>query len=260
MLFLLLVLSDSHLSAQQAPIAPSTRDTQAVGVLQKAIAVLGGPAASQVQSVIVRGTNTPTAGQDSASVNVTYEDQFSTQGHEFRDQFQTASTNQTFVSGHGSPGLVSGSRTTRFLQHMADFRFPTHLPVFVLIQAMANVNVSLDYVGPCVARGANAVKIHVHNDSDAIQQALSIQDWYFDATSGLPLRVEYRLHDAGNALYYMSAAVEFSDFRMVQGVVFPFQVSSFLDGTLRGTLTLSSFTLNPTVASSDFDIPTVVAQ
>src|SRR5262249_15975597 len=102
-----------------------------------------------------------------------------------------------------------------------------------------------------------AVQVHLHNDMDILQQTLSVQDWYFDPVTGLPLSVEYRLPDATTALYFVPAACDFSDFPAIQGVLFSFRILSYRDGIARNTLSIMSISLNQAVASTDFDLPAV---
>ena len=44
--------------------------------------------------------------------------------------------------------------------------------------------------------------IHIQSAlvADPVTSAVSVQDWYFDPNSGLPLRVDYRVVNSGNLL------------------------------------------------------------
>jgi hypothetical protein len=262
-LVLLLFSQFDSSSQNQQPIQSTgiRRDPQAISVIQQAIAAMGGPNAStQVQTIIAQGTTVPPPGAPDPAGNVTMEDVFAAQEHEFRDVFRSSSQSQSFVSGHGNPGLVSNGHARNFPAHMANSRVPIHLPIMVLGQLLAKTNCNVEFVGPATVGGQAAVQIHVHIDTDIVQQTLSVQDWYFDPVSGLPIHVEYRLPDAFNPVYFVSGAADLSDFRPVQGVMFPFRISSYRDGTLRNILTFSSISLNQPVSSTDFDLPTVVTQ
>jgi hypothetical protein len=248
------------LQAQQ-PSQP-VQDPQAVAVLQTAIAALGGANnIAQVQTVIAQGSMSPAPGVTNApSGNFTWEDQFTSQGHEFQDSFQSAAFTQRFVSGHGSPGVVSNGRIRKFTPHVAQARLPLHLPALILAGLLANSNYSIAFVGPVTLNGAAAIKIHLHIDTDIVSKIIGRQDWYFDPGSGLPIRVEYRVPDTTNPAYYVTAAADFSNYQPIQGVTFPMRILATQDGSLRNVLTISSLTVNPPVASSDFDLPTASGQ
>ena len=260
---LLFSLSSAVLAQTQQPSAGTNvqRDPQAVSVLQQAIVAMGTPkAVAQVQSVIVQGSSVPVSGSVDPSGTVTMEDSFSSQGHEFRDALQSGAATQIFASGHGIPGMNSHGRTKNFPPQMANARLPVHLPAIVLAQFLANTDCNLSFVGQATVNGQTAVQIHLHIDTDIAQQTLSVQDWYFDPSTGLPLRVEYRLPDSTNPLFFVNAAADLSDYRPVQGVLFPFRILSYADSRPRDLLTLSSVVVNPPVSAADFDLPTAVSQ
>lgn len=248
---------------QSSPASTTTpqRDPQAVAAIQQAIAAMGGQnAAAQIQTVVAQATLTPTRGSADPLGSVVFEDAFTSQGHEFKDSFRSANLVQSFVSGHGAPGVVSNARIRKFTPHIALFRQATHLPIVLLSQVLANANCSIEFVGSTNLNGVAAIQIHLHVDTDILQQTLSVQDWYFDPVTGLPLRMEYRLPDSANALYFVPAACDFSDFRPVQGILFPFRIVSYRDGIAQNTLSFDSVSLNQAVASSDFDLAVTVAQ
>ncbi len=267
-LFVPLLLAVSLPAQQTAAPAPSPsaatapqRDSKAIAVLQTAIAAMGGATAvGQLQNVIAQGSMVSAPSASDPAGNFTMEDLFTAQGHEFRDSFRSASLNQDFVSGHGTPGMLSNGRTKNFMPHMANSRLAVHLPMIVLAQFLANANCNITFVGQTTINGQAAVQVHFHVDMDIVRQTLSIQDWYFDPVTALPLRVEYRLPDASNALFFVNAAADLSDFRKVQGILFPFHILSYVDGKPRDVLTFSSVVVNQPVASTDFDVPTAVTQ
>jgi len=79
--------------------------------------------------------------------NVVLEDAFTSLGHEFRDSFQSGSLIQSFVSGHGAPGLVSNGHSKKFLPAAAGARLAVHLPGIILSEIIANANYSVTFVG-----------------------------------------------------------------------------------------------------------------
>ena len=248
-------------AAQQVSPIVTQRDPEALSVIQKAIAAMGGPAAvAQVQSVVAQGTMAAAPDADAPTGNFTWEDQITLSGHEFNDTFQSGSGTQHFLSGHGSPGLVTNTGVRKFKPHVGNFRVPVHLPAVVLTSLLANPNCNIGLATQATLNGQTVVQIHLHIDTDMLQKSLSVQDWYFDPATGLPLRMEYRVPDANLPDKFAIADADFSDFRVVQGLAIPFEILVTEDGSLRNILTLSSVAINPAVSTADFDLPSGGAQ
>lgn len=257
--FVLIFASSPRLNSQLTT-APAQRDPQAVAAIQNALAAMGGASAiAQIQNVIAQGSMLPAQGSTIPVGSFTMEDQFGAQGHEFKDAFQSAALTQTLVSGHGSPGLLSSGHTKNINPWAANSRLPIHLPVMILSGLLANVNCNIA-AGKTTINGQAAIHIQFHIDTDIVQQTLSIQDWYFDPATALPLRVEYRIPDTSNPSLFISAAADFSDFRPVQGVLFPFRIVAYQEGNSKNVMTITSVSVNQPLASTDFDLPTAVAQ
>jgi hypothetical protein len=258
--FLLVLALSPNLKSQQ-PTTSVQRDPQALAAIQQAIVAMGGSnAVAQVQTVIAQGSIASAPGANAPAGNFVSEDQFTSQGHEFKDTFQSAELTQNFVSGHGNPGLISNGQTRKFYPHVANSRLALHVPAIVLAGVLSNASYSINWVGSITINGQAAVQIHLHLDTDRFSQTLAAQDWYFDPASGLPLRVEYRVPDTEDPMKFINAAASFSDFRSVQGVLTPFRIQTYEDAHVRHILILSSVTFNQPTPSSDFDLPPAVAQ
>jgi len=258
--FLLIIASSPRVNSQQSVVTPQ-RDPQAVAAIQNALAAMGGAnAIARVQNVIAQGSMLPAQGSAIPIGSFRMEDQFGAQAHEFRDTFQSPALNQSIVSGHGNPGLLSNGHTKNFNPWSGNSRLPVHLPVMILSAFLASANCSIVSAGQTTINGHAAIQIHFHIDTDVVQQTLSIQDWYFDSATALPLRVEYRIPDTSNPTIFIGAAADFSDFRPVQGVLFPYRVTAYQDDKALAALTLTLVAVNQAISSSDFDLPPAVAQ
>jgi hypothetical protein len=258
--FLLILSSCPNLSSQQSAASPQ-RDPQAMAAIQNTLAAMGGASAiAQVQNVIARGSMLPAQGSTIPVGSFTMEDQFGAQSHEFKDSFQSAALTQTLASGHGNPGLLSNGHTKNFNLWSANSRLPVHLPAMILSGLLANANCNITSAGQTTINGQAAIHIQFHVDTNIVTQTLSIQDWYFDPATGMPLRIEYRIPDTSNPSLFISAAADFSDFRPVQGVLFPFRVVAYQEGNSKNVMTITSVSVNQPLASTDFDLPTAVAQ
>lgn len=248
-------------SAAPRQVPPIQRDEQAIATIQAAIDAMGGSKAiAQVQTAVVQGSLAFVSGTSAPSGTFVMLDQFTAQGHEFKDSFLSASTKQTLVSGHGTPGFAANGSVRQLTPAVTDSRLAVHIPAITLASILANAGYSITSVGTATLNGQTAIRIHMHIDSDLVQQTLSVQDWYFDASSGLPLRVEYRVPDTDSVLNFSSVAAQLSDFRVVQGITTPFHIAASLDGKPHSVLSVSSVSYNKSVLSSDFDLPVGGAQ
>jgi hypothetical protein len=258
--FVLILGSSPRLNSQQFATAVQ-RDPQSVAAIQNAIVAMGGASAiAQVQNTIAQGSVLPAQGSTTPIGSFTMKDHFGAQGHEFKDAFQSAALTQTLASGHGNPGLLSNGHTKNLNPWSANSRLPVHLPAMILSGLLANANCNIISAGQATINGHTAIQIHFYVDTDIVQQTLSVQDWYFDPATGLPLRVEYRIPDTSNPTIFISAAADFSDFRPIKGVLFPFHILAYQDGKPQNLLAVTSVAINQSISSSDFDAPTAVAQ
>jgi hypothetical protein len=257
---LLILNSPLPATAQQAAPVP-LRNAQSLTTLQSALTALAGPnAIAQLSTSILTGSIVSASGANSPEGNFVWEDQLTSAGHEFRDSFSSSTLNQVFVSGHGTPAFVSNGHVRTCYSYVADYRLAAHLPTVALGAALQNSNVSVSQVGPSAVNGAAATQVHLEVDTDRISQIMSPQEWFFDATSGLPVRIEYRVPDNQNSLKFVNGAVELSDYRIVQGVLVPYRLQVYEDGKPLMVITISSVVFNQAIPSTDFDLPTAVAQ
>jgi hypothetical protein len=69
------------------------------------------------------------------------------------------------------------------------------------------------------------------------------QTWYFNNQTGLPTRVEYQITTKPGIIQLQ--AVDFSDYRPVSGVLYPFQMVLHRDDQKDQTITIQ--TVSPTL-------------
>jgi hypothetical protein len=241
-------------------LPPPVRDAQAVTIVQQSIAAMGGAAAGATQNVQVQGTLSPAPGSYVTSGNFIWLDDFSGSTFEFRHELDTASVARVEASGHGSPAVEQGSTVKALRAHVTYTALPYHLPVVLLSRELANSNYSIQMGAPTTVEGKPAVQVIIKTQTGVIENALSEQHWDFDATTGLPVRIEYRLASTINAIDSIPGAVELSDYREVTGIAVPYQITVFEDATATSTATISSVAFNVTAPASTFDLITGGAQ
>jgi len=249
--FVLIIASSPRLNSQQSTTAPE-RDSDAVVVVTQALAAMGGSTLlTQVQNSLTQGTIQATDGSWLTSGDFTWE--FS--GSQFRYDNPDSAGRSILVSGKHGPVSTVGGKTSRLFSHMTDASFSPHLPGLVLLQRMLNPIYSFEFVGKETLAGQAVIHIRTTRPEDKYWATISTQDWFFDAASFLPLRIEHRLPASGNALLTMPASVAFSDFRSVSGILVPFQLSFSVSGQTGGTAKLSSVSFNVAIDPADFDTP-----
>jgi hypothetical protein len=79
-------------------------------------------------------------------------------------------------------------------------------------------------------------------------------DLYLDATTFLPVALDFTTHPANNALQNIPIGIEFSDYRAANGVATPFHVQKFLQRSLLLDITITSVAIDSGLPPGDFQI------
>jgi hypothetical protein len=241
-------------SVSPATSAPPVRDPQAVATVQRSIAAMGGSAAATISNVQVLGTLAPTPGSYVTAGNFTWLDVFSGPTFEFRHELQTATVTRVQVSGHGSPAVQQGAAVTALRPHATYSALPYHFPVALLVRELANANYSIQMGGSVSVEGKPATQVILTSATDPVDRALSEQRWDFDPATLLPVRIEYRLASTGYIPSSIPGAVELSNYKMVNGVAAPFQLTVFENGKATSVATISSLAFNVNAPASACDL------
>jgi len=254
---LLVFISQVGLAQSQSPSAPPVRDPQAISVLQSAIAAMGGTSAvAAITDTTVSGMEPDLSNPGGPPVPFT----FQTSGAEFRSTTQNASGVYTALSGHGVPAQLKHGNWVPLAPYVSRAVLPFHLPALVLYGEMQNANYTLQYVGTGTVDGNPAIHIHAADTSDATGQLVTPQEWYFNPTTLLPVRVEYKLPDERNPQAYLLAWTEFSGYQTINGIAVPYQIN-FGAGYASSTIaSVTSVTFNSGLPASTFDPPAAGAQ
>jgi hypothetical protein len=107
----------------------------------------------------------------------------------------------------------------------------------VLLKMSQDQSQSIRYAGTVSLGGENATLVLVSDANNVISQR-----WFFD-TRGLPARVEIRAPMQVGQFQSFLGVVDFSDYRSISGVQYPFQVVERIDSKpFLQTITLQSVT------------------
>jgi len=98
-------------------------------------------------------------------------------------------------------------------------------------------------------------QFQIANQKSAITsqiQGLSTVLCDLDPSTRLPLAVHFSAHPDDNLLANIPVDVQYSDYRVVNGVQVPFRIQRYFNGTLQLDITISAVTINPGLTNSDF--------
>jgi hypothetical protein len=84
--------------------------------------------------------------------------------------------------------------------------------------------------------------------------ALSTEDLYLDASSYLPLFVDFKTHPDNAFNRNFAVEIVFSSYQKMSGIMFPGHIQKYLSGSLIVDLTIESSSLNSGLPASDFDV------
>jgi hypothetical protein len=198
-------------TTQQRPTPPA-RDPNAVAVVQTAIQALGGETLiKQFQTVAFQGSTT---GASQGAYAVTWQAL--------------------------QPPAPKTASTTPIKRPFA----PASVADMLVWQLHAPF--SLKYVGPVVLGTDTFTAVSFSFSPPAnLPQSSSVpqppdQVWYFDLQTVLPRRVEYQLTSKPGVIQLQ--AIDFSDYRSVSGVLYPFSMVIHRDDLQNQTITIQTVT------------------
>ena len=274
-LLFLAVVSIPTLAQQNGPptfglIPPPTelasgtpfQDRRAVATIRRALDALGGiNAISQVQSSQITAQSHSPNGK--GTVPVSWEGS----GAEWRVTVTVGNSSFTTLTGHGNPAYVfPNGMAAKIPAHVIRAQFVPALVGSILLGQLQNTGYSLLYSGQAsLSRGQTAgltgnpaqqftvIKTGVFSRNRA--DKVTLQTWYFDQTSGLPVRVEFQMPSHVRPDVSSVGAYNFGQYQSVSGVMYPFQLSRYFGSRLLEAVTVQSVLVNPVIPVSDFDSP-----
>lgn len=243
----------------QSPLQPSStrRDPAALAILAQAITAMRGQgSAAQITTLQTIGSISPAAMSGYPGGAFTWTMELTSTGYEFRNQLtQTDGTVSLFVSGFGSPKVSLNGSVASVPRHLAQASAPAHVGFLVLARALGSSSYTVAAAAPLQIGDISMVHVHLSNDADGVIQTLTSQEWYFDPTTGLPLRVEYCAPDSLNAVHCFTGARDFANYQPTGGYLLPLQITNSFDGKAVSITTISSVEFNVAVTPSEFDLP-----
>jgi hypothetical protein len=180
-------------------------------------------------------------------------------GTEFRYERPGPNGSVAVVSGHGKPAFIDGSNAGKSFVPMTIGNFPAHLPAVVLASELNNPKVQLEAIQRVTAGGAAAIQVSTDDETDEFTAKITRQDWYFDATTLLPMRVDYVTTNVNNLEDLASMTALLSDYRSQSGMLIPFHIVIYFNGQQIEDIVLSQVLITNSIPAADFDAPAVSA-
>lgn len=254
LLYVTLAFSQVDSSVQAQP-GSDVSDLDGRAVVQASLAALGGEnAISSVKTVRAEGKIALLDSDAKQDLLFIWDDDLSGPKLEFRDEVRDGANLRVFASGHGSPGFRVNGKNRKLFSHVSDAAPPFHLPALLLLRTSKGTAAKTTLVEQEVLDQTPVEHLRIDFSSADPNHSVKQQDWYVSRATGLPLRIDYRVPSTLDALSFEKASATFSDFRKVDGVLFPFHIDVSQNGKPASSVTIDSITTNPTLSSSSFDL------
>jgi hypothetical protein len=254
-LLFMLILTNAHLLFSKNP--PPVSDPQALALAAKALTALSNGVV--VTDVTLTGTANWTAGSVSDKGTVTLKARGATQtrmdlalSERNRSEIRTASNG--FPQG---AWISSEGKSTAYASHNCLTDASWFFPLFSsLAVAQKNEGVVLSYVGQEKRNEASVEHLQASTYSSDFPslQPWSTVDFYLDARSLLPVTTTFNTHPDDNAGDNIAVEVDFADYKLANGVLVPFGIQQFVQGSLALDIAVSAVALNSGLPDSDFSI------
>lgn len=249
-LALMLFLAIPVASAQET-LNTLVRDPQAVALVQKAIAAMGPlPSDSSATGTVqvVEGTTSETGTVQILTLGTTATSEAISFPAEQRTiVYSNRDAKETFGNESANPPVE-----TILTDQCPDFPLP------LLSALFSTTDVAMHYVGPETVNGTSVQHVQIWNtfaSKPRILQRLasfSMRDFWFDSSSGLPVKVAYERRSGGGAVAAIPVEIYLSRYKATGGVAYPFEIKKSYDGTPWQTITIQNVSFNVGLTADQF--------
>jgi hypothetical protein len=234
----------------------SEQGTTATMVLTNALTAMGGQIAwSQIVDTTVTGNCTST----STKANGTESGmpfRWITAKEEFRYESGTAGQISALLSGHGKPIDAGLTGALSLSYETAALLKPFHLPGLVLFTVLNDPQYRASVIGQETVSGNSTIHLRVVHRLARGPESGSSQDWWFDPSTNLPLKVTY-MAPGQTVQAYMPITYSFSQWSTeAGGLIVPHQLEESMElDTSLATCAVLAFKTNTQPNASLFDAP-----
>jgi hypothetical protein len=237
-------------------VAQVIRDSTAARTLANSVIRMGGLAPQD-------STATATMSVGSGTSIATGSMKFSTRGlNQTAEDITLPVGSQSLIFSLGAsndkrPGAKPGEDSSSF-----ELSLTAQSPLFPLpwlVDKLNNADIAIQNVGNEVLNGNPSTHVRLTNTFNSNPNlkhyaSFTTTDLWLDAKTGLPSKISYERRTAGGPEPTIPISYEFSDYRNVQGVLYPFQVRKIVNGTVSGVITVQSVQINSGVADAVFAV------
>ncbi|MGH9375611.1 MAG: hypothetical protein ACRD1J_05540 [Terriglobia bacterium] len=249
---------------QASPSPPTTsglvQEPAAVALVNQAVASAAG--AVPVHDITLEGTATYTSGSDIETGTATLE---ATSRDESLISINLSDGSREWIR-QGPAGVWIGpdGQAHAMAIHNCWMDAAWFFPALSLEAASGNPAVGLSSAGPGTWQGASVERLQWSTVppgqpakvASAIQ-SLAATEISLDASSLLPVAIDFNLHPDEDAGRNLPVEIRFSDYRIVSGVRMPFHIQKYLQGGLLLDITVTSAAINTGLPDSVFNLPAV---
>lgn len=243
------VWSSAQTSAQQTSVA--AKDSQAVATISMALTAMGGESAfAAIQDTTVSGEAAPSDPSASPSQFI-----WKNMGISIRHEYAMPDGTHISTVNHGKGRRQEPSGKVTPIDIRAGLTiFPYHMPGTVLLSLLNAADRSLAVITDPSDDGALLHIQSIQSLSKPLLNPVTRQDWYFDPTTSLPVRVSFYLPDLRNQRLDGTATIVFSSWQTISGIQVPKSMQLLFDGSLQETFSLGTPVFNQGLQASTFQI------
>ena len=219
------------------------RDVGGVNLLRESLIILGDKSGTNsLSSCFVISTLTSMS-QPAIEINWLIEP---------HNDLTTIRTTSGYVSLGSRAPLKLGSKTYNASERLNRAHFIGAAAPIWLGRALTRNEYFISGVLQDQLNGRSVKVLHIADESGLLVGKDSQQTWYFDATTLIPIRVEYYLPSLTGGGLGQPVFVEFASFAEYAAGLFPTEVSMYRGGTLASKATTLTVTCSKHLHSADY--------
>jgi hypothetical protein len=240
------------IQAQQSP-APTvpTRDPTAIALLQESVGAMAMSAPSDSSAT---GTINVVEGSTNQSGSISIQTRGTGESAEI---INLPEEQRSVIYSYGEAKEVNGTESVNLPLELILVDQSADFPLPLLSAILGNTDETFRYIGQETLDGTTVQHILVWNSfasKPRLQKLapLSTRDVWFDSASHLPVKVAYSRRAGRGAVPAVPVEIDFSGYKNVDGVLYPFQINKSYNGTPWQTITIQNVSFNTGLTDSQF--------
>jgi hypothetical protein len=252
LVFIFALLVSASVCAQQSTL-PAQRDPTAIALLQKSVATMATNVPADTSATgsvtIVEGSTT-----ESGTIRIL------TRGmDQTAEEITLSGGDRAVIYSKGDAKEVNGSKSTIPPMELIVTDECPDFPVPLLLSIVNNTDEAFQYVGQETFNGISVQHVLVWNtfaSNSKIQKLAPFTktDIWLDSNTSLPVKLAYARRAGEGAVPSIPVEVFFSNYKNVNGILYPFQVKKSYNGTPWETIIIASVAVNTGLTDTDFTV------